>query len=318
MNNQIKRDEFNYRLSSFLYEKGKLESQKISMIKAHVFFLEAVNGDELIVKKHRNKENVDQQWHFFDAVDESQIVPFINFPNGQKVISSNHSSWTISPYIQGDKLYYKRSDDRKEAIRTLQKFHNSASNISVAKPIIKDSMFIRWYRRLLNFKKTEMIFKEHGFMNLYKDIVQMTIAHFRFAAKFPWESKEKSAIESGLWIHGDVASHNFLRNDNTYLIDFDLLQCTAQIYDYIQLGQRFLPYLNWDLERFLSYRIVKESELKPLLYAIFIPSDLLREWLYFISSGKKSSVYNYLYDMEKEWLKRLTFLKHAKSMLKSL
>lgn len=316
VNKSIQRDEFYDRLSSFLLQKGMLESNEISTIKPHVFYLKTIAGNELILKKHSKQENVKQQWDFFEQMSKTDVVPFTRYPNGQKVISDVHAYWTIMPYITGDKLYYKYAADRTEAVRTLQCFHSQAANIYVAEPIKKENIFIRWYWRLLAFKKTKSLFEENGFMSLYHDIVKITIMHLQFITQFPWEQYEADAIEKGLWIHGDVASHNFIHSN--HLIDFDLLQSTAQIYDYIQLGQRFLPHLNWDVEKLLAYQMVKDNELKAWLSAIFIPTDLLREWLYFIKSAKTSIVSNYLRDMEKEWTKRLVFLKNAKSMLKSI
>lgn len=318
MNKIGKRDEFNDRLSSFLFKKGNLEFNEISIIKPHVFYIKTITGDKLILKKHRKKENVVQQWDFFEQLNESNVVPFISYPNGQKIISTKNYYWTITPYIRGDKLNYERSDDRDTAVKSLQNFHDRASHIYVAHPIEKDNIFIRWYHRLLSFKKTEAIFKEHDFEPLYKDIVEMTLLHLQLMAHFPWDLSDERAMNKGLWIHGDVASHNFIQGKDTYLIDFDLLQCTSQIYDYIQLGQRFLPYLNWNLEELLSHQIVKDSDLEAWLSAMLIPSDLLREWLYFVYKGKTGAIYNYLCDMEKAWIKRRYFWKNAKSMLKSL
>lgn len=318
MNKIGKRDEFNDRLSSFLFKKGNLEFNEISIIKPHVFYLKTINGDKLILKKHRKKENVEQQWDFFGQLDKSNVVPFTSYPNGQKIISTNNYHWTITPYIRGDKLNYERSDDRDTAVKTLQNFHDRASHIFVSHPIVKDNMFIRWYQRLLSFKKTESLFKERGFEPLYKDIVEMTMIHLQLMAQFPWDLSDERALNKGLWTHGDVASHNFIQGKDTYLIDFDLLQCTSQIYDFIQLGQRFLPYLNWDLEKLLSHQIVKDRDLEAWLSAIFIPSDLLREWLYFVYNDKIDAMYNYLCNMEQAWMKRHFFWKNAKSMLKSL
>lgn len=297
-----------------------LAIRQLTTIKPHVFYLETNNKEELILKKHHKQENVRQQWDFFQKLPSSNAVRFIRFPNGKKAIFGYDTWWTIAPYVSGKKLYYKNAVDRTEAVKALKHFHHDAVSINITSPLKRENMLICWYWRLLAFKKTKDLFKENGFAHLYKDIVQMTSAQLKSATQFPWERYEEEALKNGLWTHGDVASHNFIRGKGTYLIDFDLLQSTAQIYDHIQLAQRFLPHLNWDLEKLLAYDMVKNKEVKPWLYAVFIPSDLMREWFYFMSGAKRepSDVNKYMTNMEKEWQKRHDFLKNTKTMLKSI
>src|SRR5699024_143374 len=186
-----------------------------------------------------------------------------------------------------------------------------------SRPIKKDLFLVRWEDRLNTFKKTASLFRDNGFEILYKDILQTMAFHLQLAAKLYWEKDEKKARLNGEWVHGDVASHNFIQNEQTFMIDFDLLICGSQLYDYIQLGQRFLPYINWDIGELLAYEMVSERDVKKWLSAIIIPSDVIREWLFFLSHGSLP-VKQYLSQMEKTWSKRHFFLKNAKSMLKSI
>ncbi|MBP1968787.1 hypothetical protein J2Z83_000881 [Virgibacillus natechei] len=316
--NLTQRDEVKDRLSSFLFKEGGLSIHDLFCINFTVFYIQTTDGEEFLLKRHNKKDSVEQQWDFFTGIGKSNVIPFQGYPNGRKIISMNNYYWTISPFIQGKKLDYNSTEDRKQVVTSLQEFHYRAQGIHLEKPLTKELLFIRWYQRLLLFKKTSSIFKENGFENLYKDIVQTTVTHLRFVTQFPWEEYERKAKNQGRWIHGDVASHNFLRNKTdkrTYLIDFDLLQCTTPLYDYIQLGQRFLPYLRWDPEKLLSFKMVQDSEIKPWLYAVFIPSDILREWLHFLYKKPVSSPSHYLSQMEKTWVKRQDFVKNAKLML---
>ncbi|MBY7143267.1 hypothetical protein KFZ56_09385 [Virgibacillus sp. NKC19-3] len=319
MNSSKQGDEFKYRLSSFLSKEGKmLPLEKISFINSSVFLIQTVENEKLILKKHNKQENVNLQWDFFDEIDKSNVVPFKRYPNGRKIISRNNKYWTITPFIEGEKLNYNLAADRLEAVKALKNFHYSAKNIHITNVPRGDYLFMQWYQRFLLFKKTAPIFKKHGFENLYKDIVQLTTIHLRLIRQFPWESYELAAKRKGEWIHGDVASHNFLRQTGTHIIDFDLLTCTTQMHDYIQLGQRFLPYINWDPDKLLAYQMVQESDVKAWVYAICIPSDVMREWLHYLYRKPASGRYRYLAIMEKAWIKRSNFVKNSKLMLESI
>ncbi|UJL44957.1 hypothetical protein KFZ58_11025 [Virgibacillus sp. NKC19-16] len=319
MNSFKQGDEFKYRLSSFLSQEGKLlPLDRISFINSSVILIQTVEKEKFVLKRHQKKENVNLQWDFFDELDESNAVPFKRYPNGRKIISRNNYYWTITPFIQGEKLNYNLEADRLNAVKVLKEFHHKAKNIHISSATPEDYLFSRWYQRLLLFKKTASIFKECGFENLYKDIVQTTVIQLRLITEFPWESYELAAKKKGEWIHGDVASHNFLRSNQTHVIDFDLLKCTTQLYDYIQLGQRFLPYINWNLDKLLAYQMVQEKDVKAWVYAICIPSDVMREWLHYLYRKPTSGRHRYLSVMEEKWIKRSNFVKNSKLMLKSI
>lgn len=304
-------------LSSFLSRSGMLEVHNMTKINKNVLHLKTSNNESFILKRHRNKSRIEQQWNLFDQIKSPIIIPFERFPNQKKFIEDSDFFWTLSPYIQGRKLNYKVERDRRASLQSLEAFHEHTSGIKVDNPLTKELFYMRWYRRLHIFKKTDYIFREHNFESLYTDIVQTMEKHLQFVSEFAWVKMEQLARVNGTWIHGDVASHNFIRDQKmVYLIDFDLLLCAPQLYDYIQLGQRFLSYINWDLDKLLSYNMVEEKYLKPWLSSIFVPSDVLREWIHFLYNGSNSSIHDYLSRMEVDWINRKIFLKFAKSMLK--
>jgi len=318
VNNFKQRDEiYIHRLSSFFYDEGELEIRKITPVKKHVFYIETGSEAAFILKRHQKRDRIEQQWCFFERMQKMLFVPFRKYPNGKKFLVAGNDYWTIAPFIKGRKLHYKNEEDRKTAVETLHYFHNKAKHIYVSRPMKKDLFLVRWEDRLNTFKKTAFLFKDNGFEMLYKDILQTMALHLQLAARLSWEKDEKKARLKGEWVHGDVASHNFIQNEQTFMIDFDLLRCGSQLYDYIQLGQRFLPHINWDIGDLLAYDMVSERDVRKWLSAIIIPSDVIREWLFFLSQGS-SPVKQYLSQMEKTWSKRQFFLKNAKSMLKSI
>ncbi|MEN2765867.1 phosphotransferase [Ornithinibacillus xuwenensis] len=318
MSYELRRDDNrNNRLSSFLLWEGNLETSKIHPIKRNVYFIEENTGRKLILKGHSNEINMKQQWEFFESIRSKEIVPFLRFPNGKKEITTGTNYfWTISPYVSGRKLNYKYQEDRKRAIDTLKKFHQKAQEIHVKNMVRKQLFYKRWTIRLNKFKETEHIFYKYRFEKLFNDITSTMSQYIDIVSRYPWFQEQLDAERKGIWVHGDVASHNFIQNEHTFIIDFDLLQSTSQIYDYIQLGQRFLPFIDWDAEKLLAYNVVTDVDVEKYLLSVFIPSDLLREWLHFLNRSIPNNLYTYLQSLEEEWIKRKKFLNMSKIMVK--
>lgn len=314
-------DIFYNRLSSFLSKSGQLEVKKISCIKKPcVYYVETVYNGPLLLKAHKNEKNVLQQWDFFTKINlkRSCTIPFIPFPNGNKVIKCKTYAWTISPYLSGKRITYQSSKERAEVVTALKKFHVNATGIYL-RPMNKPPLMVeKWFNRLKVFKKTEYLFIENGFETLYMDIVHLTEKYLHQIVRLPWSVEEIKAIKRGTWIHGDVASHNFLINDKVHLIDFDLLDCKPQIYDLIQLSQRFLPYLKWDLDNLLSYDMFASEDKKMWLLGTLLPTDVIREWIHFISHKSTHSIQYYLKELDIKWGKRKYFSQCADTMLKSM
>lgn len=318
MSNQLSRgDNQFHRLSSFLRWEGDLDAKNIQGIKQNVYYIEEMNGNKYILKGHSNEQAMKQQWQFFDQINARAVVGFVHFPNGKrKITAGTKYYWTISPYIAGRKLLFQRKEDRQNAVDTVKDFHSNAQHIYVKNPIKKQLFYKRWNMRLYKFSLTEHIFKEYGYSSLFHDITQTMKMYVSIVSNYAWYKDQLEAERKGEWVHGDVASHNFIKNSQTYLIDFDLLQCTTKLYDYIQLGQRFLPHINWDVHQLLNYQMVDESDLERFLYSVFIPSDLLREWLHFLNRGTRTGAKDYLETMEDEWINRKKFLNMSKIVVK--
>src|SRR5699024_7598119 len=151
--------------------------------------------------------------------------------------------WTITPFVEGEKLVYAYEKDRQRGIKALRRFHKDAKTVVISSPLKRKLFYVRWRDRLETFKKTKNYFVKHGFTTMYQDIVKTSESQLYNVSKLPWRRLEQQARKKGEWAHGDVAGHNFIYGRDTFLIDFDLLAATPILYDYIQLGQRFLPYL---------------------------------------------------------------------------
>lgn len=314
---QLREDEYKHRLSSFLFKKGNLRITQISRIKSNVFVAVNTNQEKFIVKGHYRKERLTQQWDFFEQFTGSSAVPFILFPNGEKMITGFQYHWVISKYIKGKKLDYQYTADRMQALRLLRTFHSEATGVFTTDMDKKDDLFKRWQRRLLSLNQTEYIFKSHRFPKLHKELKNVTAEQLNRLTAFPWEREELRAKKLGKWVHGDVAGHNFIETkSNVYLIDFDLLQPTNQLYDYIQLAQRFLPHLEWNVKKLLSYDMVCEEQIVPWLHAVAVPTDMIREWNYFLAKNPTSfQTKKYLQKWKSEWEKRKQLIREIRKLV---
>ncbi|WP_010098990.1 phosphotransferase [Ornithinibacillus scapharcae] len=318
MRNYLGRDDHRFnRLSSFLYWEGNLEAKKIHQIKRNVYYIETESGSKYILKGHSNAQNVKQQWEFFDRVHSSKIISFVRFPNGKREITTGTNySWTLSPFVIGRKLNYESENDRKKAVETIKFFHEQANQVFVKNMVRKQLFYQRWMNRMERFKATKEIFEKYGYSYIYDEVMLMMKKYLDVVSDYPWYHDQIAAERNGSWVHGDIASHNFIQNESTYLIDFDLLQCTVQMYDYIQLGQRFLPSIEWDLDTLVSYNMVEDQNLERYLYSVFVPSDLLREWMHFLMKKRTISIEDYLQKMEIEWSQRKKFLHQVRKTIK--
>jgi hypothetical protein len=314
VSNHKRADEWKHRLSSFFFQAGKLNIAKISQVKPLIYKVETTDREKFIVKGDANEHTLFKQWQFFDEWKGTCLIPFLPFPNGKKMVTGLNYTWVIAPYVKGRKLDYGNTADRKKAIIILRLFHNEATNIFTRYTSEKDTLFERWQKRVTTFAENEYLFHYFGFGTLFYELLQLSKSQLNEVSSFPWKKWEEDAKRFGKWTHGDVASHNFIATDRrTYLIDFDLMKSTNQLYDYIQLGQRFLPYMNWNMESLIHARIVPQMYTAAWLSAVAVPVDMIREWNYFAAKDPPySQVSRYLSKMQQNWERRKQFINQVR------
>ncbi|WP_407269580.1 phosphotransferase [Radiobacillus sp. PE A8.2] len=319
MNKEYSRDDsFIDRLASFFKESGWLNINFVKPIKNHVLYTVTEDGNAYILKGYRSKRILEQQWQFFEVVDRTSYT-FIRFPNGSQYIKGYGFYWTMSPYIKGESLDYSVEEDRIAAVETIANFHHSSAGVVLDHPRLNPPLYLKWKSRIGRLEATELILKKHGYTALYQDIVTVMNMLLERFSQLDWHVIEKKAVDLSTWIHGDVASHNFLRDNKkqVHLIDFDLLSLSPQTYDYIQLGQRFLPYLESDLHTLLNHSLSnKVADKETWLLGVAIPADIIREWGYFLQSEPmEEDINDYLIQLTEEWMQRKKFVEAVMLML---
>lgn len=96
-----------------------------------------------------------------------------------------------------------------------------------------------------------------------------------------FDRHQGSLKEPQVILHGDVAHHNFIRDQagDLRLIDFDLMNIGPPSFDYLQYANRILPYIDWSFEKLFSHKQFHSYMHDPaFLYALAYPADVFREW----------------------------------------
>lgn len=206
--------------------------------------------------------------------------------HSRKEISFNHRIYGLIEYIEsnldGKRFSYSTHENRKQALQLLKKFHHVSETF--AKDFEKDlnvfDQIKKWQKRLQEFKANEKYLERW----LPKKYYLSYLFWSEWSLDYMIKNKEYFLKKPYCIIHGDVAHHNFiLGNDGLYLIDFDLAKMAPDIIDDLQFCNRILPHLDWSLKKLSMYKpLEKHLKEKSFLSALIYPSDLLREWNYFL------------------------------------
>ncbi len=184
-------------------------------------------------------------------------------------------------YIPPNKMPFSfhTQRNRREGLEIINEFHQVTSTFeSRYRTLIPNAFIIeKWKDRAKLFLKNFRTLKYFINENFLEEMLDW--------AKWSLSGMEKHRDfflnEPYVILHGDVAHHNFLRDQNgkLHLIDFDLISIGPPVLDYLQYANRILPFLDWSFERLELYPIFDELlEEKAFLYALAYPADIFREW----------------------------------------
>lgn len=305
---------------SFFEEKAGLYIRNIKIIKPHVLLVSVALGT-FILKRNNSIHSVRQQWELFKGLPENcPVIPFYPFPSGDLYVRDEHgSTWTLAPYMHGgEALTYKRKWDRVAAVDVLNRFQQQAKGVKVNSVIVKQPLYMHWRKRFRLFENYYDVFRRYGYGDLFDSLCRTSEKAFNQFIKLDWHVLENRGVTELSWSHGDVAAHNFLKGEHNkvYLIDFDLASQSPRVYDWIQMAQRFFPFLVDQEEIACIERILTKEELPFFRLGLAIPASLVREWNTFLASHPSSSeILYYLEVLNGRWHKQLTFVEQNKIML---
>ncbi|UFT97905.1 aminoglycoside phosphotransferase family protein [Radiobacillus kanasensis] len=296
-------------LSSFLQNKGEFYAERIQEWKPNVFFVEDTSKKGYILKSYVDSKPIIQQWRFFEQFQSPVVQSFCSFPNGEKMLKFKGKYWTLQSFSPGNKLRFQYEQDRRNAVDTVKIFHEHAQAIQITNPIKRVSYEQKCQMRLRRFWSSRDTFDAYGYSALFHDIVHATSVQIR-----RWSRVSHLIDHADQWIHGDLAGHNFLQEQDgrTRLIDLDLLGKAPFLYDFMQLGQRYLDHIDHDIHRLLSYNMCRREHIVPFLIGVSIPIDIMREWLHFMQKQPHGNeIIAYLTQLEKDWDYRKQFMQQV-------
>ncbi|WP_162880787.1 phosphotransferase [Paraliobacillus sediminis] len=320
MNRSKRDDSTKSRLASFFLEEGDLKIATINIVKYPIFKLKTVTDQLYIIKGYKQFSVMDKQWKFFTEVNQSFITGFIAFPNKKHFIEGFGYYWALQPYHHATKLDYQKEEDRQAALQTLTDFHEVTRGIRIDTKMSQTDIIGKWFRRLEKWRQTKQILINTGNLVLYSEVENVMLERIDLYRSENTPEIEANKLYLLNWNHGDVASHNFLRDNRNriYMIDFDLLSNAPPIYDYIQLCQRFLPYIDHSLDQLFTYiQTFSLKEWRLLLIGLTVPTDLIREWWYYtIRPHTEAEIEAYIGQFSISWQERKKFVDQVDTMLK--
>ncbi|GGM27418.1 hypothetical protein GCM10011351_11620 [Paraliobacillus quinghaiensis] len=320
MNSKSRDDSIKSRLASFLQQEGGMIIVLIKQIKYPIFKITTDSNKSFVLKGYKQFETIKKQWLFFSHIEESCIVGFNKFPNQKKYIKGFGYYWVLQPYIVANRLDYNKEVDRVAAWKTIDRFHTVINGLSISSITSKISIQEKWQKRLDKWRQSKVVLEKYNNLALYVEIEQLMLDRINYYQLLNQPKIEEKSLYRSNWIHGDVASHNFLRDNsnNIYMIDFDLVAQAPSLYDYMQLGQRFIPYIEYDLDRLCTY--IDRCSLEDwrlLLIGISIPTDLIREWWYYMMHPRTDKqVRAYIQEFSEAWELRKKFVADVDAMIK--
>jgi CotS family spore coat protein len=258
-----------------------------------------------------------QTLHYIYGTDGLPFVPF----NGKYYVA-------MKP-INGRDAQYGNVHDIMRTISCLGKFHSCASGISGGPfiPVSSNPIVDKWEDRFLRFMTIiEQMKRSRKLGSLEQKIVRFSpyieqeaeIA-LDFAMRSPLAAEYDYAVENQCVAHRDLASHNFLIGNSTFLIDYDTAMYDTQLVDLVQMTNRILDQQAWNfnlyaliMEQYQKHMALTEQQQALTYLMLRFPDNFMREviGLYEGKSGFVSKrIDTYLTMIMKGWGERAKFFK---------
>lgn len=315
------RDDFNRnRLFFRLAHETNMNILSYNKIKDNLYKILTDDGS-YIIKGYYEYGNLDSIIHFSRLLHKSGFhngLTYEQLGQGRYVMDEQGRYWVLTRFLSVTRKFtYLKNEDRMDGLMALQDFHHHSKKVlpDLLPGIPVETTVQKWKTRLNLFEQNAPFLSKWFNPGVISEI--QYYSHLALDA-LPSNFKDTEAVV----LHGDVASHNFIRStDNkVYLIDYDLLSIGNAEWDYVQYASRILPFLRWDRKLFGSHSFLEELFNKhPWCWtALFFPMDILREGNSFSQSmdgeGVPSSYANLSFFIS-TWNHRKQFLTNFNNLI---
>jgi len=233
--------------------------------------------------------------------EELRRKGFTKFPTpvihyyGMPWFGTVRQAYVLMNYIDARPATYGNKEDIYKVAKILANFHHHASLIGgEVNPHPIEPIYLKLEERLIRFKNLHhKLSHKRKKDDLAKVVIGLGNDMIQYAEKALAEIDRdnvnrlyQEAIDYRIVSHRDVASHNFLINDKTWIIDFDLSSIDIQALDVWQFINRSMNDWKWDLDVFssieneyLRYHPLREKERKLIYQLSLYPNEFFREAL---------------------------------------
>lgn len=318
----MERDDGNIRLFLFRLQKTGLTIYHMYKMNQNIYVLDTKFGLK-VLKRFHSKSKLLFQFAFSQKMlerDDRILYYFERFPNGEFYIQWNHCYWALMPYISGTEVDFTQTFDQINVYQALHEFHQQSLGVHMDVFSVR-RLYPYYEQRFHNFSQLITMFPQVQMkMKMFKDIKEWGLyALTKLADEKRLETLEKMAINQRMWMHGDVAHHNFLRvtKQRVVLIDFDQVSIGPKEYDELQLSQRILCRNNWNFSGLLQTlkQIQRLANQRWYLYGLIFPNDIYREWTLFFQGKTCISLDRLVTYTKHQYAARLPLIKELIRML---
>lgn len=274
-------DTFYYRLLSLLEKKIPFQIIELSRIRNDVYLIKTKQY-WIILKGFTSYQKLKVQVAFTRALKHEGFTKTYQFYEfDEEPIVIDNKVYGLIEYLppHKDSFSFHSKRNRREALQLLEHYYSVTERlVEIYKYILPTFHLMKKFEhRLEEYRMNIPIIEQYVKKDIVKEIMEW--ADYSFGSiknKIDYLDTNQNVI-----LHGDVAHHNFLRvrNNELYLIDFDLISIGPRIADYLQFANRILPDIGWsiqDLQSMQGYADLFKD--KWFLMALIYPTDILREW----------------------------------------
>jgi hypothetical protein len=324
MNNNMRRDDNYGRLSFLLQNEYDLFVKNVSYIKPKVLLIHTNEGTK-VLKGYHSLKQATLQVIYMKSLRQAGFyaVPSLKTDTlNSGIIYYHNMYWILQDYISSCVPFsFVSSQERKDGLALLERYHHY-SKLLLKNPFLQAylplySLYDKWWRRYQCF----LYYLPFIRTKLSEDTIDFILQSANGSLQSLVQFYSYLKAEAHSIIHGDVASHNFLRAEDStlYLIDYDLIAIAPKSIDYLQYANRILPSLEWSLAGLQELpQIRKQLHKRWFLSALMFPADILREWNAFITrhSFHPHFISNVIEYTNSQFEKRKQFVQQICDMLR--
>ncbi|WP_246197124.1 phosphotransferase [Cytobacillus depressus] len=275
-------DLFHNRLFSYLQKQLAIPIEEIRRIRKQVFSFKSETTD-YILKGFPTYPRLKVQEEFITLLKQEGFDKTYSFYQLAKYppLHFENTFYSCLQYLQpsDDSFTFHKRKNQLEGLDVLDEFHKVTEKF-----VHHFQQSLPPFKQLEKWNERTAVFLNH--LPIIKYYVQKEIIN-ELLVWADWSLKgiqrETHFFTSGkkVILHGDVAHHNFLRtkNNELFLIDFDLISLGFPHSDILQYTNRILPYLRWSFHELVSFDKIRPFlHEKGFLFGLGYPTDIFREW----------------------------------------